>query len=142
VFAAVAIERARTYELQGDNTRALNLANEAIRMCQEASKKGQACEQYLPSMLRRRASIEAALKIFPSAEDDARRALALLVHGAPPGEVSEMIGQAYLTLASCLKAENHIADARAMAQLAARQLQETIGADHPDTRSARELADM
>ncbi len=139
-FAGLASERSQTLELKGDTTRALDLANLAIRMCEEVSRQGKACEQYMPTMLRHRASIETAMRQFAPAESDARQALQMLLQRARPGEFSQSTGHAYLTLARCLAAQGRGAEGRAMAQLAADQLEKSIGADHPDTRSARELA--
>ena len=118
----------------------MDLANEAIRICEDASKQGRACAQYLPSLLRHRASIETTLKQFEAAEADARRAVDLLLQRAEPGEISQATGEAYLTLARCLAAKGRDADAQAMARRAANQLQRSIGPDHPDTRSAKALA--
>jgi serine/threonine-protein kinase len=139
-FAALASERSQTLELEGDTAPALDLATVAIRMCEEASRQGKACAQYLPNMLRRRASIETTLKQFAPAESDARRALQLLLQQNRPGEFSQFTGQAYLTLARCLTAQGRDAESRAMAQHALDQLERSLGAEHPDTRSARELA--
>jgi eukaryotic-like serine/threonine-protein kinase len=139
-FAALASERSQTLELEGDTARALDLANLAIRICDEASRQGKACPQYLPNLLRHRASIETTLGQFAPAESDARQALQLLLQQTRPGEFSQSTGHAYLTLARCLTARGRNAEGRAMAHLAAEQLEKSIGADHPDTRSARELA--
>ena len=139
-FAGLASERSQTLELEGDTDRALDLANLAIRDCEVVSQQGKACAQYLPNLLRHRASIEISLRQFAPAESDARRALQLLLQQSRPGEFSQWIGQAYLTLARCLTAEGREAEGRATAQRAADQLEKSIGADHPDTRSARELA--
>ena len=139
-FAALASERSQTLELEGDTARALDLARLAIQLCEEASGRGKACGQYLPSMLRHRASIETSLKQFAPAESDARRALDLLLQQTRPAEFSQAIGQAYLTLARCLTAEGREAEGRAAAQHAAEHLEKSVGTDHPDTRSARELA--
>jgi serine/threonine protein kinase/tetratricopeptide (TPR) repeat protein len=139
-FGGLASERSQTLELQGDTARALDLANLAIRICEEATQQGKACAQYLPSLLRRRASIETALRQFAPAESDARQALQLLLQQSRPGEFSQSTGHAYLTLARCLTARGQDAEGRAMAKLAADQLEKSVGADHPDTRSARELA--
>jgi serine/threonine protein kinase len=140
-FGALASERSQTLELEGDTARALDLANLAIRICEDATRQGKGCTQYLPSLLRHRASIETSLKQFGPAESDARRALELLLQQARPGEFSQSTGQAYLTLALCLTAEGREADGRAMAQRAIDQLQASVGLDHPDTRAARELAE-
>jgi tetratricopeptide (TPR) repeat protein len=139
-FSALASERSQTLELEGDTARALDSANLAISMCEEASQQGKNCAQYLPSLLRHRASIETSLRQFAAAEGDARRALDLLLQQTRAGEFSQATGQAYLTLARCLAAEGRDAEGRVMAQHAADQLEKSIGADHPDTRSARELA--
>jgi eukaryotic-like serine/threonine-protein kinase len=139
-FAAVASERSQTLELKGDSAQALDLANLAIRMCEDPSRQGNACAQFLPSMLRHRASIETVLRQFAPAENDARRALQLLLQQTRAGEFSQATGQAYLTLARCLAAEGRDAEGRAMAQQAAAQLEKAVGVDHPDTRAARELA--
>jgi serine/threonine protein kinase/tetratricopeptide (TPR) repeat protein len=139
-FVALASERSQTLELEGDAARALDLANLAIDMCHEIARQGNACAQYLPNLLRHRASVEMALRQFASAEGDARRALQLSLQQTGPGEFSQSTGQAYLSLARCLEAQGRDSEGRAMAQHAADQLEKSIGADHPDTRSARELA--
>jgi eukaryotic-like serine/threonine-protein kinase len=139
-FSALASERSQTLELEGDTARALDSANLAINMCDEVSGQGRTCAQYLPSLLRHRASIETSLRHFAAAEGDARRALDLLLQQTRAGEFSQATGQAYLTLARCLTAEGRDAEGRVMAQHAADQLEKSIGADHPDTRSARDLA--
>jgi len=119
-FAALASERSQTLELQGETARALDLANLAVQMCQEAAQLGKACAQYLPNMLRRRASVETALKQFASAESDAREALRLLLQDTRAGEFSQSTGLAYLTLARCLAAEGRDTDARALAGVPAK----------------------
>jgi eukaryotic-like serine/threonine-protein kinase len=139
-FAALASERSQTLELQGDLANALTLANEAVRICDELDRQGKPCLQYMPSLLRHRASIETRLAQLSSAESDARRALELLIKQSRPGEFSLSMGQSYLTLAHCLTAAGQVAQGREMAQHAADQLEKSVGADHPETRAARELA--
>jgi tetratricopeptide (TPR) repeat protein len=139
-FAGLASERSQTLELKGDTTRALELANAAIRICEEAYRQRKACQRYIPSLVRHRATIEMALGQFPAAESDARQALQGFLQQARPGEFSQSTGHAYLTLARCLIAEGQDAEGRAMAKNAADELTKSIGADHPDTRSALELA--
>jgi tetratricopeptide (TPR) repeat protein len=140
VFAGLASERSQTLELKGDTTRALELANLAVRLCEEASRQRKSCVQYLPTLLRHRASTEMAIGQFKSAERDARQALQLLLQQARPGEFSQSTGHAYLTLARCLTAEGRVAEGRAGAINAADQLTKSVGADHPDTQSAQQLA--
>jgi eukaryotic-like serine/threonine-protein kinase len=139
-FAALAAERSQTLELKGDLGNALTLANDAVRLCEELERQGKTCSQYLPSFLRHRASIETRLAQFSSAESDARRSLQLLLTQSRPGEFSLSMGQSYLTLARCFAAEGEAAQGQQMAQLAAEQLEHTVGAEHPDARAARQLA--
>jgi hypothetical protein len=84
--------------------------------------------------------VETALRQFAPAERDARKAIQLLLQQAKPGEISQSTGQAYLVLARCLTAEGQGAEGRTIAQRAADQLERSVGADHPDTRAARDLA--
>ena len=139
-FGALASERSQTLELEGETTQALEFANRAVRICEDASRQGKACAQYLPNLLQRRASVETALRQYASAESDARQALQLLLQQTRPGEFSLSMGLAYLALGRCLTAEGRQAEGRAMAQQAADQLEKSVGIDHPDTRSAREMA--
>jgi tetratricopeptide (TPR) repeat protein len=139
-FAALASERSQTLELEGDTARALDLANLAIRTCDAAIRQGKTCEQYLPKLLGHRATIETTLRQFGPAVSDASRALQLLLQQTRLGEFSQATGHAYLTLARCLAAQGRDVEGRAMAQHAADQLEKSVGAGHPDTRSARELA--
>jgi tetratricopeptide (TPR) repeat protein len=139
-FTALTSERSQTLELEGDTARALNLANLAIRTCEEANRQGKSCAQYLPKLLGHRATIETALGQFAQAEGDARQALQLLLQQTRPGEFSQSMGQTYLTLARSITAQGRYMEGRAVAQQAADQLEKSIGAQHPDTRSARQLA--
>lgn len=75
------------------------------------------------------------------AETDAARARNLLQASTQPGTFSSNLGQAYLTLGRALQAQGRREEARAAFQSAAENLQNSVGRDHPDTRSARELAD-
>jgi hypothetical protein len=94
----------------------------------------------LPLLLTRRASVESDMGDLPAAEQDARRALALLAQGAPPGEFSSFVGESYLVLARTLNAAGRTTEARSDAQLAAEQLRKALGPNHPDTRAAEALS--
>ncbi len=139
-FGALASERSQTLEMQGETGQAMVLANLAIHICEESIRQGKGCAQFLPSLLRHRASVEIALKKFGAAEADASEALKLLLREARPGEASESTGLAYLTLARCFLGEGRDQEGRAMAQRAAAQLVPAVGTDSPDARDAQRLA--
>jgi tetratricopeptide (TPR) repeat protein len=139
-FAALTSERSQTLALQGDSEQALDLANRAVRLCEELAHQGKACMQYMPNFLFHRATVEITLGGLAPAEKDARQALDMLLREAKPGEFSQFTGQAYLTLARCLAAEGHGGEARIMARRASDQLEKSVGPDHPDTQTARTLA--
>jgi len=88
----------------------------------------------------RRASIETDAGQLPPAEQDVRRAVALMQSEAQTGDFSSSTGRAYLTLARTLSAEGKGEQARAAARVAADQLQKALGSQHPDTRAAEELS--
>lgn len=139
-FAALASERSLLAQQQRDVTSALALANQAVEIADSAAQQGLAGAQLLPMLLVHRASIEAdALQLLP-AQRDATQALALLQYGAPPGDFSSFTGYAYLSLARALGAQGRAAEAASAGQHAVEQLARALGADHPDTRAARELS--
>jgi tetratricopeptide (TPR) repeat protein len=76
------------------------------------------------------------------ARADAERALALEEGAAAPGTFSSRVGLAHLVLARALRAQGKLADARAAATAAREHLEPSLGADHPDTRAARDLERM
>jgi len=141
-FGALASERSLNAQQQGDTVLALTLANQAIEIVDEAAKEHGEGAQFLPMLLIHRASIETDAGRLQPAENDARRALVLLQAGAQPGDFSMSTGRAYLTLARVLSAEGKPSEARREAQRAAQQLEQAVGADHPDTRAAEGLSRM
>jgi tetratricopeptide (TPR) repeat protein len=75
------------------------------------------------------------------ARSDAAQALAVEQSRLGPGTFSSRVGFAYLALARALRAEGSVAEARAAAAEALNPLEASFGADHLDTRAARELAE-
>jgi hypothetical protein len=55
-------------------------------------------------------------------------------------QASSRLGRAYLLLGQALAAQGHAAEAAAAFNTAAAHLTPTVGADHPHTRLARQLA--
>jgi serine/threonine protein kinase len=127
---------------KGNSQEGLQLANEAVSILEGAIKaKGQGSD-YLPIILIRRSTIESESGQPVQAGTDAERALAQLKAAAQPGTFSSYIGGAYLNLARALQAQGKAAEARAAFRLATEQLEKTVGPDHPDTRTARQFAEM
>lgn len=139
-FGLLVSERSLNSQERGDTKRALELSNRAIQLVQDSARGGKSGAQFLPMLLAHRASIEIDAGQLPSAERDARDALALLQASAEPGDFSSYTGKAYLYLARALSAEGKDTDARAAARTAADQLEKAVGAEHPDTRAALELS--
>ena len=93
-------------------------------------------------MLLRRATVELAAARPVQAEADAVRALAEFQAATQPGTFSSYVGTAYLKLGTALQAQGKTDEARTAFRSAAEHLQSTLGPDHPDTRRARELAQL
>jgi serine/threonine-protein kinase len=123
-----------------DPATAQRLMDEAIATVQAAVHAGGAGSFSLPGLYIDRSAIDLALGHADQAEADAGRALAALQPDAHPGDVSSKIGRAYLSQARALAMEGKAAQARAAASQALAQLQGSVGPDHPDTQSARQLA--
>ena len=129
---------------RGDVTSALNLANQAVAAVEAAIKEGKGGRPFLPTAYQRRARVELQAGRLEAAAADTYRALNQLQlpqKDAPPQAPSSRPGRAYLLLARVLTAQGKSNDARAAAQSAVENLQSTLGPDHPDTRSARQLAE-
>jgi tetratricopeptide (TPR) repeat protein len=125
---------------QGDFPTALRLADRAVAVVEAASKAGQAGSDFLPIALMRRSTIELAASRPGPAAGDAQRALKLLAAATTPGTFSSNIGRAYLCLAHALNSQGKHDEAKAAFAAAAEHLRNTLGADNPDTTSARLFA--
>jgi serine/threonine-protein kinase len=141
-FSALVSEHSLLDLERGDLGSALQLANEAVAMLEATSKSGRGGAQFLPILLDRRAALELKIRRPDQASADAAQALSLLQASAQPGTFSSTLGRAYLTMGRALQAQGKAAEARAAAQSAVEQLQDTLGSDHLDTRSARQLVDL
>jgi serine/threonine-protein kinase len=142
MLGLLASSKALLASAKGNSQEALQLANEAASILEGSIKaKGQGGD-YLPIILIRRSTIEREAGQPVQAEADAERALAQLKAAAQPGTFSSYIGGAYLNLAKALQAQGKAAEARAAFRSAAEQLEKTVGPGHPDTRTARQFAEM
>ena len=139
-FASLAADRAKIALGQGDQPLALKFANESVAIGETAVKSGGEGAFALPGYLLTRSSIELASGNFQQAAADSNRAVDLVKANLQPESPSSTLGSAYLGLARALDAQGKHGDARAAASLAFTNLQTCLGADHPDTLAARQLA--
>jgi eukaryotic-like serine/threonine-protein kinase len=140
-FATLASNRALVAQARGDLQTALKLSNQAVAISEEAMKAGRLGGDYLPTFLVRRSDVELQIGHLDQAEADAVRALTLLHASSQAGTFSSILGRAYLTLGHILQAQGKRGEANAAFRSAVEHLQKTLGPDHPDTSSARQLAE-
>ena len=136
-FAILPMYRAQIASGRGDHSTAVAEADRAIALTESNSQR----LDYLPRFLLRRAELNLAAGRFDEARADAERARAMEQQTAPSDEYSSSIGRSHLTTGRALQAQGRIEEARAAGAAALRQLEPTLGADHPKTRAARRLAD-
>ena len=141
-FATLASAKALNALVKGDIPTAMKLADRAVSIDEAAIKAGGEGIYYLPTLLLNRSAVELAASRPERAAADASRALALSQTGTKPGTFSSIQGRAYLALGRALQAQGKPEEARAAFRSAAEHLQVTLGPGHPDTRSARQLADF
>jgi serine/threonine-protein kinase len=141
-FASLTSDQALLAQAKGDLATALQLADKAVAIDEAAIKAGGQGAAYLPILLVRRSAIELEVQRLDQAAADATRALALLQTGMQPGMFSSNLGRAYLALGRVLKAQGKLEEAASAFRSAAEHLQNTLGADHPDTRNARQLVEL
>jgi eukaryotic-like serine/threonine-protein kinase len=139
-FASLAADRARVALGEGDQTLALQLSNQSVAIGEAALKAGGQGGFAFPGFLLNRSSIELVSGALDEAVADANRALTLVKSNAPPDSFSSTLGSAYLALARAQDAQGKHDDARAAAILASENLERSLGSEHPDTRSAMQLA--
>lgn len=134
-FAALASEQALLAQAQGDLVAAALAADRAVAIA-EGSTQGR---ELLARGLLRRATLALARGRIDAALADAERGLALEVARAEPGAQSSVLGRAYLVSGRTLQAAGRIDAARAALTQALAHLEPALGADHRDTRDARDL---
>jgi serine/threonine protein kinase len=143
MFAASFLtERALTEQAQGDLNAALNSINQSLAIAEASVKAGKKGADLVPIFLTSRSNIERLLGRTVDAVADASQALNQLQQAAQPGTFSCHIGRANLALGLALQAqgmEKHEESERAF-QSAANHLENSLGAGHPDTLNARQLA--
>ena len=125
---------------KNDLPTALRLMDQAIEIRQAAVKASGGGSFSLSGLYIDRSRIDLAMGRSAQAEADANLALAALHADQPASGVSSSVGLAWLAKARALASEGKSAQARTAASQALAQLQGSVGPDHPDTQSARRLA--
>ena len=141
-FAALISDRSLLELERGDSSAAMRLADQAVSQLEATIKSGKSGINLLPVLCQRRAMVELQAGRPDAAAADMSKVLELLRTNTAPGALSYRTGRAYLILARALKAQGKEQEARAAARTAADHLQSAAGPDHPDTRSARQLAGL
>ncbi len=140
-FGSLASVRAIIAQARGELPVALKFSDEAVAVAEAASKSGRLGGDYLPVFLARRSGVKLQLGQPGQAEADATRSLSLLQASSQAGTLSSTLGRGYLALGRALQAHGKPEEARNAFRSAAENLQDSLGADHPETRSARQLAE-
>ena len=141
-FASLVSERSLIAQGEGDIPTALRLANRAVSMDESAIKAGGQGAHLMPTLLLRRSGIELDAGEADEAAADATRALGLAQASVELGDYSEHVGRAYLALGRALQMQGKNDQAQAAFLSATKHLENAVGPDHPDTRTARRLAGL
>jgi eukaryotic-like serine/threonine-protein kinase len=137
-FAGLANVKAEVQRRNGDLQGALTLADQAVAVTEAAIKGGGEGAFYLPSVLIYRSSVALEAGHYDRAQSDAERAVDKLQQASPDAP-SSRTGKAYLLLGRALQAQNKTTQAQRAFGDALKHLKATLGPEHPETRSAREL---
>ncbi len=138
-FASLALQQALNAQARGDVQKALDLANQVVTIAEEAIKAGREGAGYLQVYLVSRSNIHLQLGHLGEAAADAGRALKILLDASQMESFSAALGRAYLALGRALSPQGKDEEARAAFRFAIENLQSALGADHSETRAARQL---
>ena len=135
-FASAALEQALLAQARGDPATALREMDLALAITEKSPQR----DFYMSLMRRRHSELALGTGDAAGAAGDAREALRLEMESMPPGTFSSNVGYCQLALGRALQAQGKIEEARAAFTSAAANLEPTLGAGHPASRSARQLA--
>lgn len=119
-------------EARGDAAAAAAAHDSAVALSEGQDTRG--------LLLLRRSAFHLAGGRLEEAQSDAAQALAVEEKAAGPGTISSRVGVAHLAVARALRAQGRTDEARAAASAAQEHLEPSVGAEHPDSRAARDLA--
>jgi eukaryotic-like serine/threonine-protein kinase len=139
-FATLAADQARVALESGNVAESMKFADEAVSINEAAIRAGMEGNYSIPMILICRSTVALADGRAEQSAADASRAVKLLQAGGEQGKASSRLGYAYLALGRALGAQSKSEEARAAFRSAVENLQSTVGLDHPDTLSARQLA--
>ena len=140
-FASLADRRSRILLEENNLDGAIEQSNRALALIEATVKAGNEGAFIRPTLFMDRSEIDRAANRFNEAAHDADRAIELLGATVEPGSYSRKLGLALLARARALAAQHKSNDARRDALYAADQLEKSSGADLPEARAARELAE-
>jgi serine/threonine protein kinase/Tfp pilus assembly protein PilF len=135
-FATIAAQRSALALARGDTATALSEADRAVAIA-EASDEGAPA---LPWFLIERARVRLSAGRLEESRTDIESAIASLGSAIGAGTLSPKIGRAKLLLGRILAAQQKHGDAKAAFAEALKNLEPTLGPEHPATREARTSA--
>jgi serine/threonine-protein kinase len=134
-FIALTSEQALLAQARGEIHSAIALADRAVALAEPDPQ----AREWLERCLVRRSALVLQMRRLEAATSDATRAVGLALDRTDPGSRSSHVGRAYLTLGRALVARRQTGEATAALASAVRHLDSTLGEDHPEARSARQL---
>jgi len=141
-FARLASELSLNARAVGDWLKALEWADKAVEIAEQAAKRRSASSLYEGRYLVARSTIKLHLDSVNEAIADASAALPLLQSVALPGSASSDVGRAQMALGRALSAEHKDDQARSAFRNASENLDQSLGPDNPESREARQLAGL
>jgi len=136
---AILVRQAAMATARGEIPQALALTNQGLAMVEASVNAGGQGMETLSGFLVRRSKLELQLHRLPEAVADADRALQMARSAVLPGTFSSFVGEGYLALGEALREQGKSQEARAAFASAFEQLAPTLGPDHPDTLTAKDL---
>ena len=141
-FTTLDTQRALLAVAYGDLQSALRLDNHAFSIADASIKAGQGGADYLQCLLVARSDVERQLGNVDTAVTDAAQGVALMLKDIPAGTHSYYLGHAYYILGRALQARSKHEEAMAAFRSASENLQETVGANHAETRAAQQMMEL
>jgi len=136
-FASISLEKAMNAQAAGDLAAARALVNGARGITEAAIAAGRQGKDFMPTLLVKSARL-ALLESRPAlAVEESKRAIALLKASFPTVRHSSNLGRAFLASGLALEAQGKAGEARNDFAEASKHLEFALGANHPDTKSAR-----
>jgi serine/threonine-protein kinase len=140
-FPSLTMQQALNAQARGHTQLALDLANQAVAAVESSLKAGREGFDYLRNFLLWRSAIQLQAGRATDAASDAEGALKMTLDTTQAGVLTLNLGRAYFALGRALRAQGKLDEARASLRSSVQHLESAVGADHPETREARKLAD-